>query len=444
MLKPRMFLAEECLNIKRLLDDTLRHAYGSAKSEEFYQECRARLSSVSAQVDVVDETNLAEIHALAIQVNILSDTITKIERSHIGELSWPFALVIKEMALQVCRENVTAANEEDPLFFFSANGGMFVYAVFPETKALSRRRIFNVVFPRSFKYQVLLHTILGHEIGHVAYAYLDLKQELEAKVTSVLLQGSPFTSVTDLQAWLLKTYRQNLSGPALNDAFARWRQEYFCDLIGLLVMGPSFLPAYRSLFHLLDHTGSRWTTTHPPIMSRYCMLQDALSFLQWEEWEGVGHPNLGQALNDMYAPMKQAISSIPAHMRILDRKQVEAATSALQGILRRMGTTLYSHPKPKELNELVAGLLNGTPAVSTKIKRSKKKSGTRHVVNDPIDFRHILFAGWLTVFHHGRNQSDLSLFKINRLCDRSILHQDAINTWTKHYEREPHSENVSN
>jgi hypothetical protein len=444
MLKPRMFLKEECLNIKRLLDDTLRHAYGSAKSEEFYKECRARLNSLSAQVQVVDEANLAEIHTLASQINLLSDTITKIERSHIGELSWPFALVIKEMALAVCRENVKAAHELDPLFFFSANGGMFVYAVFPETKALSRRRIFNVVFPRSFKYQVLLHTILGHEIGHVAYAYHELKHELEAKVTTVLLHGSPFTSPSDLQAWLVKTYKQTLNGPALADAFARWRQEYFCDLFGLLIMGPSFLPAYRSLFHLLDHRGSRWSATHPPTMSRYSMLQDALTILDWERWEGVSHQNLQQPLNSMYEPMRQHVSAIPPEMRILDPNQVKLATTALQDILRRMGTTLYAHPNPDELNGIVTALLNGTPAICTKIEARRGKSKKRYLINEPIDFRHILFAGWLAIYHDARDKDDLSLFKINRLCDRSILHQDAISTWSEHFEREPVSSNVSN
>jgi hypothetical protein len=445
MLTTRIFLAEECLNIKRLLDDTLRHAYGSAKSEEFYKECRARLRSLSAQVDVIDEANLAEIHTLAIQIHILSDKITKIERSHIGELSWPFALVIKEMALEVCRENVAAANEEDPLFFFSANGGMFVYAVSPErAAALSRRRIFNVVFPRSFKYQVLLHTILGHEIGHVAYAYHELRHELETKVTSVLLDGSPFTSTSDFKDWLEKTYKLNLGDPALNDAFARWRQEYFCDLFGLLIMGPSFLPAYRSLFHLLDHTGSRYSATHPPIMSRYSMLQDALSFLSWEKWEGIGHQNLRQPLNSMYEPMRQHVSSIPAAMRILDHKQVESATTALKDILKRMGDTLYVHPNPDELSEILSALLNGTPAICTKVKVAGRKLKRRYLVNHPIDFRHILFAGWLAVYHDARDKEELSLFKINRLCDRSILHQDAINTWTEHFEKELVPKNVSN
>jgi hypothetical protein len=445
MLATRIFLTEECLNIKRLLDDTLRHAYGSAKSEEFYNECRARLNSLSAQVDVIDEANLAEIHTLASQIHILSDTITKIERSHIGELSWPFALVIKEMALEVCRENVAAANEEDPLFFFSANGGMFVYAVSPErTASLSRRRIFNVVFPRSFKYQVLLHTILGHEIGHVAYAYHELKHELETKVTTVLLQGSPFTSISDFRDWLEKTYKLKLSAPALNDALARWRQEYFCDLFGLLIMGPSFLPAYRSLFHLLDYTGSRYSATHPPIMSRYSMLQDALTFLGWEKWEGINHQNLQQPLNSMYGPMRQHVSSIPAAMRILAPKQVEAATTALQDILRRMRNTLYIHPKPDELSEIVSALLEGTPAICTKIKVPKRGNKKRYVANDPIDFRHILFAGWLAIYHDLRDKRELSLFKINRLCDRSILHQDAINTWTEHFEKELVPKNVGN
>jgi hypothetical protein len=109
-----------------------------------------------------------------------------------------------------------------------------------------------------------------------------------------------------------------------------------------------------------------------------------------------------------------------------------------------MGHTLYVHPKPEELSEIVLALLNGTPAICTKIKMTKGKHRRRNVVNAPIDFRHILFAGWIAIYHDARDKEELSLFKINRLCDRSILHQDALKTWTEHFEKKLSAPNVSN
>ena len=83
------FLVSECANLKNVLEETLRFKYGLEGSQEFFEECQARLTFLS---DEISNTNAADLPALqknSLLLNQLSNLISRIERSSISEYSWP-------------------------------------------------------------------------------------------------------------------------------------------------------------------------------------------------------------------------------------------------------------------------------------------------------------------------------------------------------------------
>ncbi len=57
------------------------------------------------------------------------------------------------------------------------------------------------------------------------------------------------------------------------------------------------------------------------------------------------------------------------------------------------------------------------------------------MANEIVDFRTILFAGWLAWISREGAQDDLSFLKLNMLCQRGILQQRAVDVWTANRQR---------
>jgi len=164
---PQEFLLQECENVAALLEQTLRLEYGLDGSQEFYDECDTRLRFIRGQIS--SSTNPVTLEQWGFELNDLSKLICRIERSSLGEYSWPFVEELKKMADAICIEN--SASGKPSKIYVLADGGLDAYCIHYEPKRPSHRNrlLLTIVFPKTLKHFVLLHPILGHELGHAIW-----------------------------------------------------------------------------------------------------------------------------------------------------------------------------------------------------------------------------------------------------------------------------------
>ncbi len=433
MLTPKHFLIEECKNVERSLKESLRHDYGGKRSQDFYAECNFRLVTLQRLIKQEPATNLPELHQYAINISALSELIARIERSHLGEFSWPFAYELEELANATC-QGVTGSNDiyEEPIFAISAEGGLDAYMIHHEQEKFEpniRKRIFNIVFPRTLKHHVLLHPILGHEIGHAATTIPNMDSKLGTEVLAKLEGNGPLSDHHSLSDWLKerdKTTKENviLDPDQAEELLHSWGEEFLCDLFGLVLFGPSFIAAHFSLLCAIDPVGISLGEEHPPNVSRFDMLNKAIKVLGWEIPDSNLHSHLKDAINEFWKATKQMPSPIPSWAQMFTEQQVEAALQSLITILDQLTPALYKHAEADELEHLVYLLCNMVPPIGAKIE-----SNADTILNI-TDFRSILYAGWLV--WHGKSElkdcyKELSFFDINRLCGQAIMQQKSIN-----------------
>jgi len=87
------FLAQECANLEIVLDETLRFKYGLRGSEEFFEECRVRLTFLKTELSNTSETDTDGLQRISFFLNQLAGLVSRIERSSLGQYSWPFVLL---------------------------------------------------------------------------------------------------------------------------------------------------------------------------------------------------------------------------------------------------------------------------------------------------------------------------------------------------------------
>lgn len=420
MLGPKDFLAQECENIERLLYEALRFEYGAGESEEFYAECRYRLTALQALVDLA--TTNSDIASVSTEVSALSALLTRIERSHLGEFPWAFGNALKNLATLVCKASAAESPGHDPLFFLSADGGLFAYRIHPEQSDTAgfRKRIFNIVFPRSFKTHVLLHSILAHEVGHAAWSVPSFYKRLRKEMLPDLIQDSALVDVESFRQWFIEN-------PEAGDEFMEvvrknWEEELFCDLFGLVLFGPSFLAAHYCLLSAIDPTGLTPGQNHPPCLHRYAAVRTAYRHLGWHQPIPDLSPSAAEAFrafNAVYVDPDAPGDGVP---NLLHEDGVRKATTKLKQLLDEAGVT-FTLPSASLVDDLRKCILNATPPIGPTI------AGDGQVTSTIVDSRHILFAGWLAFYSGERNRSTITFYNVNRLCNHAIVQQEAIGLW---------------
>jgi hypothetical protein len=431
MLKLKEFLTEECRNVSQLLNDTLRHAYSVADGKYFYIECQRRVIALMRQIDAAGDSDMATLGLLSERISDLSELITRIERSHIGEFSWPFAECLRRLAIDICRRQGLPSPDYDPLFFISAEGGLLSYSISFEpagnTALDAKKQIFNIVFPRSLKYSVLLHPILGHEIGHAAYSVPDVSHRLDNEVLDRLLETGPMRDTESLKQWLLDFHQIDVSDDTAAEIYANWQEEYLCDLFGLVLMGPSFVSAHRSLLRTIDPPGQELSGTHPPKLARYWMIDVAMEHLGWNNFGNTSTGVFGDAIRSLNHSCADAVLGITPVYKVFAEQNIRNAVDGLSAILTQIGQAAYKLPPEPGIEVIVNRICEGIPPAHVRLTR---KENTDHQLELPeTDFRSILFAGWLAWHQCKRNSAALTYSQINRLCDMGLLHLQAISTW---------------
>ena len=431
----REFLAQECANLKTVLEETLRLKYGlvGTGSKEFYEECEARLTFLADEVSKVDESDHDGLQNLSFLLNQLTGLVSRIERSSISEYSWPFVDELKRVATSLCTEATVTNPKTPPQFYVFAGGGLDAYAINPEVNRPSggSRRIHTIIFPRTLKHFVLLHSILGHEVGHAMWRCSQHQNALKSIFNTHLFNAGIFANPTATASWLyLDTapdrVKKFLSGLAprgitannLFGSFANWQawvEEILCDFVGLLTFGPSFIAAECNLLLAISPSGADFGTDHPPVGCRLNYLLSAAEIMghTTEQFLNTATKNRVGAFWSHLATKRQA----NPWFDVFTPKQIKDTTDALGQLLDSLPPALYPKPTELDLSGLIDQLSHFIPPVGAKFNSDYKLELSL------VDFRHVLYAGWVVA---ADPPPQVSFAQINRLCEHGIMQQHAI------------------
>lgn len=428
-MRAKAFLLQECRNVKALLDSTLQHEYGIGGSEAFYEECSVRLELIRDVLQVVDESESDELTEVGNYLIELADLICRIERSALGAHSWPFVAELKKVALACCRDGGMMG--VPPLIHVISGGGLDGYAMNPEPvrPGYKFQLILTIVLPRSARHHVLLHSILGHEVGHAMYRCSEHQHTLETGVLNVIKGGlfaSPSkvgkhiysrTAPTEVKGFTRALKRKRGVNAQMLFYWAKyeaWAEEILCDLVGVVIFGPSFVAAHCELLLGLSPTGAEFDTEHPPVGWRINAVIRCAELLGIDTLPPLNHP--------VHAKLKRFWENIKSRRRldpwydVLGDVQLNSAISNIQELLSPLGPPLYRRPSPDLLHRLVAQLKDSIPPTGFALERD----GTPRC--EKVDFRHIAFAGWVEC----QSRPDDDFEYINLLCEHGMMQQAAI------------------
>ena len=444
MLTHAEYLRVELAGVRSALNETLRHRFNS-EYHEFYTECDKRLRWLERLIKQYDASPLDVAENVSGGLEEISDLITRMERSHLEEFAWPFANCLRSLALAICYDHEFAVQEQGdeakpPIFFFTAEGGMASYSVVTEVNLFPKGdyiEIFPVIFPRSLKDHVLLHVVLSHEIGHVAYR-AQPRAEKFREIAADLLNSIGLGTPDQLKAWCAAnmSIANDLPEDLLEGRHGLWAEEFFCDLFGLITMGPSFIPALLALLGPTNGDAHDFIPSHPPLEARMVLLAYAAEALGMEYSK---HPDPRHKLT-IATPLESAfvdrskVARATAAGKLIDKTAAMDATKRIHAICSQVDNVVFQHPDSIEVSHLVHLLGNNLPPSAPEFRYEPNKVPHELKV---IDFRHILYAGWLSWSQPGQERSHERLQWISKLCLKAILHQQGIEYWIRNRDTVP-------
>jgi hypothetical protein len=149
-MRPLEFLREEHRNVERALQETLRHDYGPELSDEFYGECAIRLDRIKDRISPssIAESDDQSIATILGELGYVANLISLIERSRLGEFSWPFADELRGLARSLLEESDMFGHKTHPIIHVVADGrGYRIWNEDIVQAASSSRRFAIVLFP---------------------------------------------------------------------------------------------------------------------------------------------------------------------------------------------------------------------------------------------------------------------------------------------------------
>lgn len=428
------FLQQECLNLSAVLEETLRFKFGLDGSQRFFDECSTRLTFINNSLCSLKPTDSNELQNVAIDLAQLSALISRIERSSLGEYSWPFVDELKRIAVAICTEETVTDSNREPLVHVLSDGGLDKYRIFTEANRPSSagKRILTIVFPRSLKHFVLLHSILGHEIGHAMWQCSKHQNALKAILQTHLFSSGTFATEKDTATWLYSEIAPDATklrlaslektlGVRRNNFFrwaswSAWKEEILCDFIGLLTFGPSFVAAECNLLYSFDSDGAAVGQQHPPVGCRANYLLTGASIRGYDK-ATFADASLANAVRNYWINLKARKQSNP-WFDVFSDTQIRDTADAIAALLQPLFPACYTSPSESDLKHLVSQLNRTVPPVGFTITDDRTSRCWK------IDFRHILYSGWLKSI----DAMEITFEQLNRLCEHAIMQQRAIDT----------------
>lgn len=428
----KQFLLEECSNVKALLENTLRHDYGIESSQPFFDECSARLDFLRNEIGDTVATDVSMLRTLGGYLSDLAGLICRIERSSLGEYSWPFVEEFKNIASAICLESTIEGDDIAPQIYTFAEGGLSSYAIYTEhiRPSFCKKRLLTIVFPKALKNFVLLHTILGHELGHAIWQVSRHQRRLKDTVIDPHLhrENGPLQNPLATAEWL---YSDNAPAefkaylmaqfPRLDQStifkhvnWPAWVEEILCDLIGLVIFGPGFVAAHSRLLYTVDPSGLSLGPSHPPVAWRVNMVLAGAKLLEYNKFPCLCGPARVQ-LNQFWQYLDGFKRPEP-WFDFLSGDPLLEALRGIKAILKESPLASYPIPTNECMEGLITKLNNFRPPIGHTIAKDSLPKSV------DVDFRHIIYAGWIAT----QPDNHMSFGLINQLCEHAIMQQLAI------------------
>lgn len=432
---PYEFLEQQSSNVERALAETLRYDYGPEPSRPYYVECWERLNRVKAEIPNIARDDFSTIEDRLDELSSLSVWISLIERSRLGEFSWPFAFALRETAEKLLTEDTLSGAPSPPIVHIVADGEGYLIDYEAESASGNQRFAF-IAFPRPLRHHVLLHTLFGHELGHTALHALRIGPSLQSKVIAPLEKDGQLASSVDVTTWL-----NDPSAPVevknelglfhtktgqlysfLDYDRLQWLSELFCDLFGLLLFGPAFAAAHRVFLqpaHSNPYQIGLADPTHPPYAVRHKLLVRAMKLLGWD------HPVTGESDGDLNKAEYDLLAYVMADpyvpwAALFDDMQISDAIRGIREIFAGIGPLGFEPPNPSDLSNLIRCLSNNLPPLLCTVDEEGFPKLHR------VEIAQTLYAGWAYWLGRKRLGGQLGFLETNRLCDQAILQQRAI------------------
>ena len=429
---PRLYLLEEYENVSVLLKETLRHDYGAIDGNSYYKECTSRLEGLRLMIDQIEHEEDDRIPGFLAILAGIANRVSLIERSHLGEFSWPFAATIREIANRLLVERNLKRELAPPIMHTIAEGTGYHIRTEQKPEVHASQRIAIVAFPRQLKHHVMMHAIFGHELGHAAF-YTNVSGDiLRNRVIPALREAGPLQTKDTLTAWL----QLGNAPQIIKDRVAKglpkiqpvqveqWSLELMCDLFGLLTFGPAFVAAHRTLLEPASRSPNDVdfkNSTHPPLAVRRRTLTDAMRLLGWTK------PSIVTP-----GPAQDAEAAMLAYLLEDDGNPWSQFfdDDRLKKALDHLGSVFDDHPDLRAMppeaaitEELVMRLSRRLPPILESVDKDGRATQKKMKVDQ------CLYAGWAYWFGRealGGAHGPLTFLQTNRLCDHALLQQRAI------------------
>ena len=409
MLEQTPFLQAACRNVQKLLESVLRFEYATHINAAVFSTLQTRVSSLEKKLESAEIQGLS---AIAADLGRVAEVISQAEKSHLGEISWAFVTHFAKLAEQACEENPApslndSAQSDDASkktredveklnkvhFFFSSNGNLYTYRLHREKRGHDQggAKIFNLQFPRAFKESVLLHGLLAHELGH---ALIDINRGIWIELIQSAFSNSPLALESGFE---LNKTDEDLAPQSAQDWVIGWShkqtkvtrsdvksitEEVFCDVVGLILMGPAFIFALAQLLWAIEplDQGLSQLPTYPSFKVRLQTLLEAAKVMDWDKlvdpgaWEKLNAYGLTQAGNGKV---------------LLSTDEVKSLVNMIKKKLP--STVWFGAPNRSTIDAAKLDLWDRIPP---NVITAQVIDGTLSVKKIEIDFRDFLLAAW--------------------------------------------------
>lgn len=430
---PLDYLREEFENVSTTLKETLRHDFGPSDGKAYFNECKRRLETLKRQCDKISEPTDGRIPDQLDALAGIANRVSLIERSHLGEFSWPFAEAIRSLANGLVVEKDLRGEISPHIVHMIAEGTGYHIRTERHPDRLAKRRLAIVAFPRQLKHHVLMHALFGHELGHAAFFTNVAGAKCRGQVIPELKRQGPLATTQALTEWLnaeaapeiVKDRLKRLDGHSIRPSqLDQWALELMCDLFGLLTFGPAFVAAHRTLLEPSSrspHDVELTNSTHPPLAVRRAMLVKAMRLLEWDkptiEEEGTFKEAEKAMIDYVMEPYDDEWSDI------FSDEQLKSAVDKLKTVFEGNEDLEAQPPEGEVTSKLVDRLSRRLPPIFEEID-AQGQATYRDIRLDQC-----LYAGW--VYWLGREKLEeearaLTFIQTNRLCDQALLQQRSI------------------
>jgi hypothetical protein len=426
-----LYVQEEYDNVDRALQESLRFDYGPGQTDDYYDECSLRLACVKDELDRLRGGGSGTTSVVVAQLWDLANRLTLIERSHLGEFSWPFADAIRQIATALLSEDEGLKGKIDPIIHMIAEGTNYQILSENILGPNKRRRMFTVAFPRQLKHHVLMHALFGHELGHATFYSGGGREAPSKRIISILRREGPLRNCASAMSWLTSasappevSERVGRATASLNESkLSHWLVELVCDLFGLMIFGPSFAAAHRT--YLEPSCRSPFEieiekTSHPAYALRRNLLISALRASGW----------LTPVATDSHPLVRKAEEAFISYIggdefeqwaSVFTEAQLLDSVDVIRSHFNKTGTRIAKRPGEVTLVALVKRIALHLPPIREEIDDAGISTTYE------VQLEEQLYAGW--AYWLGREvfeSEKLSFFELNQLCDFALLHQQAI------------------